>query len=97
MKMDLKVLCKQLAQAKKEDAVSAEDCNAYLLERVLRPLMRNETVLLKDVDFGRFDIEDIGQLVEYYESLEVQSGKLSQLVGALANIAPTACKSRRFC
>ena len=97
MKMDLKVLCKQLAQAKEEDAVSAEDCNAYLLERILRPLMRNETVLLKDVDFGQFDIEDIGQLVEYYESLEVQGGKLSQLAGALANIMPVACKSRRFC
>lgn len=97
MKMDLKVLCKLLAQAKEEEAVSAEDCNAYLQERVLRPLMRSETVLLKDVDFGRFDIEDIGQLVEYYESLEVRSGKLSQLAGALANIAPTACKSRQFC
>ncbi len=97
MKMDLEQLCKLLAQAKEKDADPMEDCNTYLLERVLRPLMRSETVLLKDVDFGQFDIEDIGQLVEYYESLEVQGGKLSQLAGALANIAPTACKSRRFC
>lgn len=38
--MDLKCLCKQLARAKEEEAVSTATCNPYLLERVLRPLMR---------------------------------------------------------
>ena len=97
MKMDLKCLCKQLVQAKEEEAVSTLNCNPYLLERVLRPLMRQERVLLKDVDFGQFDAEDIQEIAGYYESLEMEGRKLMQLVGAVANLEPAACKTRRFC
>ena len=97
MKMDLKCLCKHLARAKEEEAVSTANCNPYLLERVLRPLMRQETVLLKDVDFGQFDVEDIQEITGYYESLEMQGRKLMELVGAFANLEPVACKTRRFC
>ena len=97
MKMDLKCLCRQLAKAKEEEAVSTANCNTYLLERVLRPLMRQETVLLKDVDIGQFDAEDIQEITGYYESLEMQGRKLMQLVGVMANMEPVACKARRFC
>lgn len=97
MKMDLKCLCKQLVQTKEEEAVSTANCNPYLLERVLRPLMRQERVLLKDVDFGQFDAEDIQEMAGYYESLEMEGWKLMQLVGAVANLEPAACKTRRFC
>lgn len=97
MKMDLKGLCKQLAGAKEEKAVSTEGGNPYLLEQVLRPLMREETVLLKDVDFSKFEAEDIHWLASYYESLEMQGRKLMQVVGAVGNIEPVACKTRRFC
>ena len=97
MKMDLKCLCGQLSKAKEEEAVSTVNCNPYLLERVLRPLMRQERVLLKDVDFGQFDAEDIQEVAGYYESLEMEGRKLMQLVGAVANLEPAACKTRRFC
>ncbi|MCI8399287.1 MAG: hypothetical protein HFF90_07790 [Oscillibacter sp.] len=97
MKMDLKVLCKQLAQAKEEEVVSTEMCNPYLMEKVLRPLMRNETVLLKDIDFSQFDSEDIREIADYCESLEMEGQKLMQMVGAVANLEPAACKVRRFC
>lgn len=97
MKLDVKGLCKRLAQAKEEETVSSENCNGYLLDKVLRPLMREETVLLKDVDFSQFEEEDIRQIVGYYESLEVQGQKLAQFVGAITNLQPVACKARRFC
>lgn len=97
MKMDLKVLCKQLAQAKEEESVSTKGCNAYLLDMVLRPLMQEETVLLNDIDFSEFEADDIHTLTAYYESLEMQGRKLMQLVGAIANIEPVACKARQFC
>ena len=97
MKMDLKCLCGQLSKAKEEEAVSTANCNPYLLERVLRPLMLQETVLLKDVDFGQFDAEDIQEIRGYYESLEMQGRKLMELVGVMANMEPVACKTRRFC
>ena len=97
MKMDLKGLCGRLAQVQEEESVSTRSCNTYLLNQVLRPLMRGETVLLKSIDFSRFDAEDIRVLNGYYESLEMQGRKLIELVGAIASIEPTACKGRRFC
>ncbi len=97
MKMDLKGLCTRLAQAKEEETVSTKGVDEYLLNKVLRPLMRNETVLLKDVDFSQFDSEDVRWLTSYYESLEMQGRKLMQVVGAVANIEPASCKARRFC
>lgn len=97
MKMDLKNLCGLLASAGEEESVSSRDCNPYLLEEVLRPLMRDETVLLKDIDFSQFDAEDIHTLNGYYQSLEMQGRKLMGLVGTVAAIEPAACKARQFC
>lgn len=97
MKMDLKILCGHLVRAGEEKTVSTRNCNPYLLEKVLQPLMREETVLLKDIDFSRFDADDVRDLASYYESLEMQGRTLRQLVGVIANIEPIACKTRRFC
>lgn len=97
MKVDLKSLCNLLAKASEEANVSTESGNIYLLNQVLQPLMQGETVLLKDIDFSRFDGEDIRWLARYYEALEMQGRKLIQIVGAIANIEPAACKARRFC
>ena len=97
MKMDLKGLCTRLAQAKEEETVSTRGVDEYLLNKVLRPLMRNETVLLKDIDFGRFDSDDVHRLTNYYEALEMEGRKLEQLAGVFAGLEPMACKVRRFC
>ena len=97
MKMDLKGLCSLLAQAAEEESVPSQDCSSYLLENVLRPLMRDETILLKDIDFSRFDLSEVHILGDYYEGLEMQGQKLNQIVGVIARIEPSACKARRFC
>lgn len=97
MKMDLKLLCKELSQAKEEEAVSARDCNSYLLDHVLHPLMREETLLLKNIDFSQFDAEDIHTLQSYYESLMMQGRRLMGLVGTVAAFEPAARKVRQFC
>ena len=97
MKMNLKALCKSFAQAPEEETVSTKNCNQYLLEHVARPLMRGETVLLRDVDCEQFDREDIQWVSGYCDSLVMQGQKLEQVVGAVANIEPIACKARRYC
>ena len=95
MKLDLKRLSRQFAAAK--EAVPSEGCNAYLLEQVLRPLMAGKTLRLREVDFSQFDSEDVRTLAGYYHELEMQGQKLKQFVGALASLAPSACKVRQFC
>ena len=97
MKMDLQGLCTRLAQAKEEETVSTKGVDEYLLNKVLRPLMRNETLLLKDIDFSQFDSDDVHRLTNYYETLEMEGRKLEQLAGAFANMEPVSCKVRRFC
>lgn len=97
MKLDVKGLCGKLGKVAEEEVVSTRDCNEYLLNKILRPLMREEKVLLKDVDFDQFDVEDIRQISAYYESLEMQGQKLEQFVGAITNIEPVACMARQFC
>lgn len=97
MKMDLKGLCKQLSRAKEEETVSTRDVNKYLLEQVLQPMMQGKKLLLKDIDFSKFDAKDVRWLTGYYESLEMQGRKLAQLVGVIDGIEPAACKIRSFC
>lgn len=97
MKVDLSGFCNLLTKASEGKSVSTEGVNAYLLNQVLQPLMQGETVLLKDIDFSQFDDEDIHWLARYYESLEMQGRKLMQIVGAIADVEPMACKARRFC
>lgn len=97
MKMDLKGLCRQLTQAKEEETVSSREVNPYLLNQVLRPLMREDCVRLKDIDFEQFDSVEIRVLANYYESLEMEGRKLMELTGAIAGLEPTSCKVRRFC
>lgn len=97
MKMNLKDLCRQLAQATEEETVSSRDVNSYLLNQVLRPLMREDRIRLKDIDFEQFDSVDIRVLANYYESLEMEGRKLTELTGAIAGMEPMACRARRFC
>ncbi len=97
MKMDLKSLCRQLAQANEEETVSSREVNPYLLNQVLRPLIREDCVRLMDIDFEQFDSVDIRVLASYYESLEMEGRKLMERTGAIAGIEPMACRTRRFC
>lgn len=97
MKMYLKGFCKQLARAKEEETVSTKGGNKYLLEQVFQPLAQNKKVLVKDIDFSKFDADDVQWLYGYCESLEKQGRKLAALVGTIGNIKPVACKVRQFC
>lgn len=97
MKVELKIFCGLLDEADAEESVSSKDCNPYLLRHVLMPLMRGESVLVKNIDFTQFDRDDISTLADYYESLEMEGRKLMELVAAIAATGPEACKVRRFC
>ena len=97
MKMNLKALCRAFHKAPEEETVSTRNCNPYLLEQVARPLMRGESLRLRDVDCEQFESDDIRWLAGYCDSLSMQSRKLEQVVGAVASIEPAACKARRYC
>lgn len=97
MKLDLKQLSMRLSQAKDEPPVPTDGVNKYLLEKILLPCMSGTTILLRDIDYDIFDIEDVDLLEKYYNELSRAGGRLFQLMETMRNLSPQAQKTRRFC
>ena len=97
MNFDLNCLCQLLASAPDEEIVSSEGCNAYLMEKVFRPMLRGEPPRIGEIDYGQFEEDDIGIVAAYFDRLWYQAQKIEQFVGAVSSIDPAACKVRRFC
>ena len=58
MKLDLKLLAIRFSQAKDEPPAPTEGVNPYLLEKILLPCMNGESILLRDIDYSAFDVEE---------------------------------------
>lgn len=97
MKLDLKLLAMRFSQKRDEPAVSEEGINRCLIERVLRPCMRDEPIYLKDIDFNAFDLEDIEDLEKYYCSFLNAANALNQFTAAVGSAPPSACRASSFC
>lgn len=97
MKLDLKLLSMRFSQVKDEPPVSVNGVNEYLLEKILWPCMNGESILLRDIDYSAFNVEDIEPLAEYHDELAQAGYKLEQLTKTIQNLPPAAKKSRTFC
>ncbi len=97
MKLDLKLLSMRLSQVKDEPPVPTDGVNSYLLEKILLPCMNGGSVLLRDIDYGAFEVEDVDALEEYYDELSRAGGQLGQLMETVRNCPPEARKARQFC
>ena len=97
MKLDLKLLSMRFSQTKDEPPAPTDGVNPYLLEKILLPCMNGESILLRDIDYSAFDVEDIEPLAEYHDELAQARYKLEQLTKTVRNLPPAAKKSRAFC
>lgn len=97
MKLDLKLLSMRFSQTKDEPPAPIEGVNPYLLEKILLPRMNGESILLRDIDYSAFDVEDIEPLAEYHDELARARYKLEQLTKTVQNLPPAVKKSRAFC
>ena len=97
MKLDLKLLSMRFSQTKDEPPAPTEGVNPYLLEKILLPCMNGESILLRDIDYSAFDVEDIEPLAEYHDELAQARYKLEQLTKTVRNLPPIAKKSHAFC
>ena len=96
MKLDLKKFCVLLARAGGQTEPDVE-VNPYLLDHVLTPTLNGDNVRIGDIDFNRFDAEDIETLAEYYDCLSQTQRDAARLREKMSEIPPTACKARAFC
>lgn len=97
MKLDLKLLSMRFSQMKNEPPVSTGGVNPYLLEKILLPCMNGDTILLRDIDYDAFDVEDIEMLAEYHDELANACYRLGQLTNTVQNLPPEPQKARMFC
>lgn len=97
VKLDLTLLSMRFSQAKEEPPVPTDGVNPYLLEKILLPCMNGESVLLRDIDYEAFEIEDVGRLEEYYNDLSKVGRGLYQFTKTVWDLPPEARKARLFC
>lgn len=96
MKLDLQKFCLLLSQAK-EPPEPDEGVNRYLLDHVLTPALNGTGVQIGDIDFSRFDAEDIELLAEHYDCLDDAKRDVARLDAQVARIPPSARTVRAFC
>lgn len=97
MKLDLKLLSTRLSQAKDEPPVPTDGVNPYLLVKILLPCMNDERILLRDIDYDAFEVEDVDALEEYYDKLSRAGGRLRQFTETVQKCPPEARRVRQFC
>ncbi len=97
MKLDLKLLSMRFSQAKNEPPVSTEGVNPYLLEEILLPYMNGASLLLRDIHYNSFEVEDVETLAKYHDELAQAGHELSQLIKTVQNLPPESQMFRTFC
>ena len=97
MNIDVTRLVQNLSSAKAEDTVSTKEIHPYLLNDVVRPLLNGVPLCYGNVDFFRFDIDDLRTAARYCENLYEMSNRLEGVLKNIAKVSALACKSRAFC
>ena len=97
MKFDVAMLSKKLSSVKEQPTVPTHEVNAYLLEKLVLPLRRGETLRYGQIDFSAFDIDDIRTAAGYSEECDRVSWKLESFAEAVIWADAMPCQTRAFC
>lgn len=97
MNLDLYALRQSLQDAKEEEIVSTKNVNPYLLNEVLKPLLSGKKLCYGDIDYTRFEADDLRTLADHYDRRCSAVHRLETLVGVIAEAEPSACCNRVFC
>lgn len=83
--LNLNKLIEQLAAQENSTYNPLLACSPYLLEHVIDPLTRNETVYLDSLDFAAFDEIDVDTMLQTAEILREKIQELGCLLHILIN------------
>ena len=96
MEVQIKRLTEELREAE-EDPFEAGAVSDYVMEHIFEPLLRDEQLFFKDVDFSRFSQEDIRDLYNYIERRDAYHDCLRRLNAIFCMAEPVSVKARAFC
>lgn len=97
MLVDLNALKQKLAKLPSEETVDSSEVNPYLLNEVLRPMLAGKELRYGDVDYSRFEADDLRVISHYCEMRYRVSSNLRYFLAGIAESAPSACKRRAYC
>ncbi len=97
MQVDLNVLRQKLNETPQEETVDSTEVNPYLLNEVLRPLLAGKELRYGDIDYSRFEADDLRMIAHYCDIRDRVICRLNEFVGGIADSAPSACSGRSFC
>ena len=97
MRIDIARLTQALSDAKAVETVSTAEVNPYLLNEVIRPLQQGIKLCYGDVDYSRFDIDDLRVAARYCEKIGDMSYRLRGVIGNIAKARAKPCARRAYC
>lgn len=97
MKIDLDALLSNFRNAEEGKTFEAKDVSGYVMSRIWEPLQRGGTLLYENLDFSRFGVEDITNLMDCLDNAVSVSYDLKQLNQTFCQAKPASVACRAFC
>ena len=97
MEVDFEALLANFRDAKEEKTFPKKAVSDYVMSRIYEPLLRNEEILYANLDFTRFDADDLWELMRLLEDSMKMTWKLADLNRVFCQAKPTSVGYRAFC
>lgn len=96
MEFEVKTLVSHLLSAEEGSAQENWGVSDYVLTHILFPLLSDEEVLFSELDFSRFDYDDITMLGRELEDCSQTINVLGQIRDIFLRARPVSTASRAF-
>ena len=97
MGIDLNSLISHLEQAEEEDPRESWNMPDYVFDHIFWPLLCDKKVPLKELDYSRFDFDDLFLTAQAIESAWREGNAAEKIKEVFLNAAAACTKSRAFC
>ena len=97
MEVDFEALLANFRDAKEEQTFPKKAVSDYVMSRIYEPLLRNEEVLYANLDFTRFDADDLLELMGLLDDSVRMAWKLADLNRVFCQAKPASVGCRAFC
>ena len=95
--VDIKKLVKKLKNSEEAESVGLSAGAQYLLEQVYRTLVMESPLTVGEVDFSKFDYEDVQEFTGYFKhDLNSKTKKIESAHELFANYSPKVISQRAF-
>ena len=97
MLVALHVLQKTLSGLPEEETVDSSEVHPYLLNEILRPILAGKSVCYGNIDFSRFDADDLWVISDYCDRREKTMHKLRVYINRLVEAKASSSMGKAFC